>query len=432
MKNLPGCRICLSTKASKDISNLKSQDSDKTGFDILLFCLSIQVETDSKVTTKLCIKCFRKIIVFFDFKLLALKSDAYLKDLESYGHIKSETLVDKDLKHEELISESNVSEIPVVDIKLEPTNNEEVGDIPSESEDELLSDVRRIKYEFIPEEIETETNGHLKKNEEKTEQGEKPKTQLQVCGECGKRVKDLRNHMQRHKPKVVAKRVPCPLCDKTFASYHSKSKHIKRIHLGVKSTCPTCNKEVKNVKLHILRVHTPSQLRYECAACGRRFVSASVRDTHMLTHTKDRPHACDQCGKRFRQLVNLVQHKQQIHDRKETHLCQYCSKSFFTAKYLQRHLRSHSSDRPYKCKQCDKAFKTSKVLKNHIYTHSRERTFRCTVCDMGFVHPGYLRAHMLTHTREKQFPCKYCGVNFHRSDHRKRHQYTAHEKLLSS
>lgn len=87
--------------------------------------------------------------------------------------------------------------------------------------------------------------GHLKKSEEKTEQGEKPKIQLQACEECGKRVKDLRNHMQRHKPKVVAKRVPCPLCDKTFASYHSKSKHIKRIHLGVKSTCPTCNKGKK-------------------------------------------------------------------------------------------------------------------------------------------------------------------------------------------
>lgn len=78
--------------------------------------------------------------------------------------------------------------------------------------------------------------------------------------------------MQRHKPKVVAKRVPCPLCDKTFASYHSKSKHIKRIHLGVKSTCPTCNKGKKmflaiwrnfiTIKCYLYLTYLPNKQRF--------------------------------------------------------------------------------------------------------------------------------------------------------------------------
>ncbi|KAL0840998.1 hypothetical protein ABMA28_014775 [Loxostege sticticalis] len=447
MEILPVCRICLSTEASKDISDLKSPRNGKTCTEIMLFCLSIQVEIDSKVSTKLCLKCFRKIVSFYNFKLLALKSDAYLKDsLQSSSHIKRETLTEEDLKddggsetllEDDLKNEgtslcgSDVVEIPVSTvIKLEPVKDEEDQEGGCQSDDELLSVIKKIKYEFIPVDNETKENEHLT-----IKRGRKPKkdkSKTHICEECGKTVKDLKNHMRLHEPKDARKRIPCTLCDKTFSTHNARYKHNQNKHLGVKKTCPICSKAVFNLSQHNALSHNPSKLRFECVPCGRRFISPSARDAHMSVHTKDRPHVCDLCEKRFRTNLSLVLHKRQVHDKEKTHLCQFCSKSFFKKYHLQVHLRSHTKEKPYSCKQCGKSFSSSTILNNHVLTHSEEKTIRCTLCDASFVRQGYLRAHMLSHTREKRYPCKYCGMKYHRSDHRKRHEYTAHEKHVTS
>lgn len=113
---------------------------------------------------------------FYNFKLLALKSDAYLKDsLQSSSHIKTETLIEEDLKddggsetllEDDLKNEgtslcgSDVVEIPVSTvIKLEPVKDEEDQEGGCQSDDELLSVIKKIKYEFIPVDNETKENG---------------------------------------------------------------------------------------------------------------------------------------------------------------------------------------------------------------------------------------------------------------------------------
>ncbi|XP_063824780.1 uncharacterized protein LOC135074421 isoform X3 [Ostrinia nubilalis] len=138
------CRICQCNEPSKKICDLKSEESNETGAEIVLFCLSIQVDDSLTTCDELCSQCYEKIISFFNFKHFALKNNTLENDFKS---------------HEVFLSYSNNHESPVwseTEIKSEPEI--EVEAECSQSDDELLSDIKKIKYEFIPETSETKDN----------------------------------------------------------------------------------------------------------------------------------------------------------------------------------------------------------------------------------------------------------------------------------
>ncbi|KAG6450316.1 zinc finger protein OZF [Manduca sexta] len=425
------CRICLSPDPVKDVLKIQTDKNmdNKSFIDIIMFCLDVQV-SDTKISTKICLKCYRKIISFHKFKTLAMKNDAYLRSQNCELNNGASYKVDNEIKVE-IMSISDINEDNVKD-EME-IKNEEFMSHDYQSDDELLSVMKKIKYEFVEEE--TKENEPVKKKKGRPKKPKKDKSdnieEKRVCDECGLVVRNLKDHMQRHLPDTKRKRFPCNLCEKIFASASAKYKHVKRKHLGIKKHCKVCDKNVVNLKQHVLVMHNSEALPYECIACKRRFITKSRLEVHMLIHTKDRPHACEQCGKRFRTKLTLSMHTRQVHDKEKTHLCQFCSKSFFKKHHLQIHLRSHTKEKPYGCKECGKYFSSSTTLKNHALIHSDVKTFNCTVCDMSFVRSGYLKAHMLSHTKEKRYACQFCNVKFHRSDHRKRHEYTAHKRHLA-
>lgn len=62
---------------------------------------------------------------------------------------------------------------------------------------------------------------------------------------------------------------------------------------------------------------------------------------------------------------------------KKTFQCELCSYTCPRRSNLDRHMKSHTDERPHKCHLCGRAFRTVTLLRNHLNTHTG-----------NFNHPG--------------------------------------------
>ncbi|XP_061713728.1 gastrula zinc finger protein XlCGF46.1-like [Cydia pomonella] len=461
------CRTCLKTPANKDISDLEkgTKDDNIKYIDIMLFCLDIKVTEDSKITTNLCNNCFRKIISFYKFKALSQKNDAYLKSLhpdlrlvdrkltvyvDEYG-VKHENPLETDdygpslvecnadIKVEVNVKKENTFELEVEELKGEETvGDANYGDIgPFEDvvpHEEPLSVVQNINHEHFSRTKEKASN-------RKRQNGTNKKVKLckgtnvqerQICEECGMSVLDLQAHSISHQPKEERRMLQCKACPKMFVTKGGRHRHYKIAHLGLKSKCDICNKEVISLSIHKLQMHNRSALPFCCVTCARRFVSQQALDMHMIIHTRDLAFECDVCHKKFRSKGHVSRHIRQVHVKEKNHQCEICSKAFFDKNMLQEHLGSHTTERPFQCSECGMSFSTKTTLRKHRIVHSDVKKYHCEYCDMSFKTNSYLKSHMIKHTKEKRYPCQYCDKRFGRSDYRRRHELTAHQKHLTA
>uniref|UniRef100_A0A336M0M6 CSON005800 protein n=1 Tax=Culicoides sonorensis TaxID=179676 RepID=A0A336M0M6_CULSO len=132
--------------------------------------------------------------------------------------------------------------------------------------------------------------------------------------------------------------------------------------------------------------------------------------------TKERPYACDQCGKSFLLKHHLTTHAR-VHTGERPHVCPHCGKDFAHKHCLNTHLVLHSTERPFQCQECKKSFTLKHHLLTHARVHSRERPFVCQECGRSFP----LKRHLVTHTKfhagERPFVCEECGESFAQKDH---------------
>ncbi|XP_076856856.1 vascular endothelial zinc finger 1 isoform X2 [Brachyhypopomus gauderio] len=140
-------------------------------------------------------------------------------------------------------------------------------------------------------------------------------------------------------------------------------------------------------------------------------------------------HACETCGKAFRDVYHLNRHRLSHSDEKPFS-CPICQQRFKRKDRMSHHVRSHQGgvEKPYVCPHCAKAFSRPDHLNSHVrQVHSSERPFKCPTCESCFATKDRLRAHMIRH--EEKVPCHICGKLLsaaYITDHMRVHNQSQH------
>uniref|UniRef100_G3PPR3 Myc-associated zinc finger protein n=1 Tax=Gasterosteus aculeatus TaxID=69293 RepID=G3PPR3_GASAC len=225
----------------------------------------------------------------------------------------------------------------------------------------------------------------------------------------------------------------CATCNKEFKNSYNLRRH-QSVHTGIKMKDRAArenNREARQVPVSI----TPATITM--AAPPQPIQGAVVvtsltfppQSPHPNATQVRKNHACEACGKAFRDVYHLNRHRLSHSDEKP-YSCPVCQQRFKRKDRMSYHVRSHQGgvEKPYVCPHCAKAFSRPDHLNSHVrQVHSTERPFKCTTCTSAFATRDRLRAHLIRH--EEKVPCHICGKLLsaaYITDHMRVHNQSQH------
>ncbi|KAG1946236.1 hypothetical protein F2P79_013733 [Pimephales promelas] len=207
-----------------------------------------------------------------------------------------------------------------------------------------------------------------------------------------------------------------------------------------------------------------------CHQCGKSFTQQGRLRNHMVIHTGETQHKCDQCGlmekneeigeekhhvKTEEKTPSQTESVSSLKRDKKYFICHKCGKRFTQQGRLRNHMIIHTGlmekneesedekhhvkteektslqtesisslkiDKKYFiCHQCGKSFKKQGRLKKHMIIHTGETLHKCDQC-------GHVKSHERIHTGEKPYHCTPCGKSFTQTDDGQRKHKAASEK----
>ncbi|KAM4891649.1 zinc finger protein 335 isoform 7-T8 [Sylvia borin] len=225
----------------------------------------------------------------------------------------------------------------------------------------------------------------------------KPLMRPYLCRICGSRFlthDDLRFHVNSHEandPQLFK----CLQCSYRSRRWSSLKEHMFN-HVGSKPyKCEECN-YTSVYKKDVIRhstVHSrdrkkradppPKLSSFPCPVCNRVYPMQKRLTQHMKTHSTEKPHMCDKCGKSFKKRYTFKMH-------------------------LLTHIQA-IANRRFKCEFCDYVCEDKKVLLNHQLSHMNDKPYKCSICKYSTFREDFLVSHMaVKHTGGKPFACEFC------------------------
>ncbi|XP_077861465.1 uncharacterized protein LOC102803175, partial [Saccoglossus kowalevskii] len=151
--------------------------------------------------------------------------------------------------------------------------------------------------------------------------------------------------------------------------------------------------------------------KHLCDVCQKVFKDKWHLQRHMFTHSDEKPFSCEACGKNFKSPVNLREH-QLIHQDKLIFICEVCSKGFATKHQLDWHVKKyHTKAKGHRCEICDQHFSRNTALRVHKEVHAteEEKQFPCQICGERFAFVAGYCMHQKTQHGAKTYACPVCG-----------------------
>jgi KRAB domain-containing zinc finger protein len=202
-------------------------------------------------------------------------------------------------------------------------------------------------------------------------------------------------------------------CEKSFKTIQGLKKHLHSIK---KRKCGICSKEVRDINLHMMQLHSNNERPYECLFCDKKFKTKREVTIHEKIH--DKKFKCTLCTKKFAQKAQLDYHLK-VHENPNQFRCTICEKTFSFKSGLGYHLKTHdkSIQKQFKCESCDYSTIEKQSLKRHQKHHEKldrklknnPNRVKCPQCP-SVIMKSNLNVHIkLVHGRKYHVQCDYCG-----------------------
>ncbi|XP_033725333.1 zinc finger protein 57-like [Pecten maximus] len=172
---------------------------------------------------------------------------------------------------------------------------------------------------------------------------------------------------------------------------------------------------------------------YVCEVCNKGFRTRMNLIGHLPVHSGVKAHQCEVCGQCFTLKETLRRHKR-IHNKAKKYQCKHCGLKFRSTEGLNGHLvNSHLTSQDIssltfkvrQCDLCDKLCSSKQMYERHMTTHTGERPFHCQFCPRSFSLNTLLLRHVRTiHQRSEVHTCLMCNCQISSRSKWRRHLKT--------